>query len=261
MQPNDGHSSPRVDLKAIDLLDKANEFAWTLKILSFMLFLDSVLCFATGYNLWTYPWVQFQWLTMLGKIIVIVLSYAVMASAVVPLADACVGWVTVQIYYTLPTLIFSKDESRRRWRNKVTPYELLEHADMNRDNYALARYKEYESAIDKIYSEKFQLGRAAFRTLFFLVANLAVSTPDHPVTIFEARAFVSTKAYVVCYLGVALVLFYLCCHSWFRYSKASGWVEYAPLYRELEKKREEELERHRKLTQGMYSGRKFDDDE
>lgn len=261
MQSNDGHNSPRIDLKAIDLLDKANEFAWTLKILSFMLFLDSVLCFATGFNLWTYPWAQFQWLTMLGKIIVVVLSYAIIASAVVPLADACVGWVTVQIYYSLPYFLFAKKEQREPPRHYVRPYQLLEHADTNQDDYALARYKEHESTVDRAISERFQLGRAAFRTLFFLILNLVVSSPEHPSTIFEARTFVSAEAYVVCYLGAGLLLFYLCCLSWFRYSKASGWVEYAPLYRELEKKREEERERHRKLTRGMYSGRKFSDDE
>jgi hypothetical protein len=143
----------------------------------------------------------------------------------------------------------------------VRSYQLLEHADIKQDNYALARYKEYESTLDRANSENFQLGRAAFRTLFFLVFNLVVSTPEHPATVFEARVFIPTEAYVVCYLGVALVLFYLCCHSWFRYSKASGWVEYAPLYQEIEKKREEERERQRKLTRGMYSGRKFSDDD
>jgi hypothetical protein len=146
-------------------------------------------------------------------------------------------------------------------RNHVRSYQLLEHADIKQDNYALARYKEYESTLDRANSENFQLGRAAFRTLFFLVFNLVVSTPEHPATVFEARVFIPTEAYVVCYLGVALVLFYLCCHSWFRYSKASGWVEYAPLYQEIEKKREEERERQRKLTRGMYSGRKFSDDD
>jgi hypothetical protein len=106
MQSNDIHNSPRIDLKAIDLLDKANEFAWTLKRLSFMLFLDSVLCFATGFNLWTYPWTQFQWLTMLGKIIVVVLSYAIIASAVVPLVDAFFGSVIKEIYILLPYSFF-----------------------------------------------------------------------------------------------------------------------------------------------------------
>lgn len=249
LSTNNKDASKTLDIKALSLLEKANEFQWTIQILSVALFVDSTLCVFAGKNILTYPWEKFQWPRMLGAIIVTALAYSVLASLVLPVAEALVGQFIRTIYYSFLSSLFSDSDSYKRHKNKVYFWELHEHADESQSTYALARYKEWEASAKKINDEIFQLGRISFRALALLLANIYYSTAEHPSTIFTLATHVNSDAFIVFISFAILILFGLGCRSWCRSGFPTNWVTYAPLYNQIEEKRRAELERQRELSE------------
>jgi hypothetical protein len=248
---NNKDTPKSLDLKALSLLEKANEFQWTVQILSVALFIDSTLCVLTGKNILTYPWEQFQWPRMLGSIIVAALAYSVLASLLLPLAEACVGQIIRIIYYHYLSSFFFDSDSYKRSKNQVYYWELQEHADENQSGYALARYKEWEASAKKSNEEIFTLGRISFRALALLLANIYYSTSEHPSTIFTLAGHLNFDAFIVSIVSAVLILFGLGCRAWCRPGYPTNWVSYAPLYNQIEEKRRIELERQRELAEQL----------
>ena len=186
---------------------------------------------------------------MLGAAVVTALAYSVLASLVLPVAEAFIGQIARIVYYQFLSPFIPDNDSYKRPKDKVFSWELQKHADNTQSSYALARYKEWETSARKSNEDTFELGRMAFRALVLLLVNIYLSSPGHPSTIFTLANLISSDAFTASLICAALVLFGLVCRSWCRPRFSTNWVTYAPLYNQIEEKRRAELERMRELSE------------
>lgn len=236
------------DTTALGLLEKVGQFQWMLQILSAALFLDCVLMVTQRQNLLSYPWESLSWSASIGALIVGGVAYSILIAAVLPVLGTLTAQLVRTAYIYLPWLHVNIERAYRRERNQVWSWELLEYADRLQSDYILARYKEYEDVARRADAEASRLGQAAFNTMLLLILNAYLSDAAASSTIFRVTDFVDIDTFVVGLVLSIGALACLSCISWCRIFRPSGWISYAPLYNEIEKKREEERRRMRDLS-------------
>lgn len=236
------------DFAFLGLLEKVSQFQWMLKILSAALFLDCALMIAKRRNLLTYPWEELSWSASIGALIVGGVAYSILIAAVLPFLGNLTALLVRTAYIYIPGLSSNNYDEYRRHRHAVTPWELLEHADRLQSDYILAKYTHYQEIASRAKTEASRLGQESFNALFLLILNCYLTSAGVKPTLWQLTDLVDIDTYVVGLLLAIATLVWLACISWCRIFSPSGWITYAPLYDEIERKRDDERRRMRDLA-------------
>jgi len=236
------------DFAILGLLEKAGQFQWMLKILTAALFLDCALMVTKGENILSYPWENLSWSASIGALIVGGVVFSLLIAAVLPVLGGAAAWLVRTAYIYIPLLRPHSDTDYRRGRHQVMPGELLEHADRLQSDYILAKYREHEENARRARAESGRLGQESFNTLLFLLMNLYLTSTTVQSTIWRLTRGLEADLFAVSMLLMTVALMSLACISWCGIFRNDDWITYAPLYDQIEKKREEERRRMRDLA-------------
>lgn len=236
------------DFALLGLLEKVSQFQWMLKLLSGALFLDCALMIAKRQNLLSYPWEDLSWSASIGPLIVGAVAYSMLIAAVLPVLGYFTAKMVRTAYIYLPVLHRNNDDEYRRDRHAVRPWELLEHADRLQSDYILSKYAHYSEIVTQAEAEASRLGKESFNALFLLILNCYLANAIAQSTIWQLTESVDTDTQAFGLLIAIGTLASLACISWCRIFAPSGWITYAPLYDEIERKREDERRRMRDLV-------------
>jgi len=233
------------DLSGLALIERASEFKWMAQLITFALFLDCSLMVAREKNLLSFPWGQTAWSSEIGAIITTFAIFSLTLSAVIPLIEIFLVWITFQINIFLIPYIRTEDRHRESSYGYVSTWELRRTADEEKCNYLLAKCKEAEQSSEKSIDETNRMGSIVFKFLCILTMNLYISSDAVPSTINVLTKNVKpdnfTAMVAICYL----VLGWFCIKTWTMDRYPSTKVFYEPLYR---KQRDERARREGKTN-------------
>lgn len=222
------------------LIEKAQELRWTLQLAAAVLFADLVLAWRTGKGIAHWSAETDVLLANSGFLLVSALGFGVLMSIVMPLVAEFfrqVGW-WLLIEMPLPDWMRVQQDYRRPV-GAVLPGELRAYACRNNDRALLEMVSAHEEKRRKSIAEQLTAGQITFavlvlgivdffpRLLGFEASTLLIEVP---ATFGPVGTHALVLAFVLGLLGLRL--------AWYTASPPS-WIDYPPLYEELEKKRRE----------------------
>jgi hypothetical protein len=241
MDSNANQPKPTLS-SGLSLIEKAQELRWTLQLATAVLFADLVLVWRTGKGLAHWSIQADVLLANSGFVLVSILFFGILMSIVIPLAAEffrSVGW---WLLTSIPWPSWMQtDRDYSRPVGGVSPSELRDYAYKNDDRFLLDIVAAHKDKEKKSISENLAAGQIVFGVLALGLANYFPSVLGiHAVTLLrEVPATFNSVGELA--IAVAFLLALLAIKTtWFSID-ALDWIEYPPLYGEIESARRERL--------------------
>jgi hypothetical protein len=231
-------------IQVLSLIEKASEFQWMLQMISFALFVDSVMVLAGKSNFLNWPWRDFNWTSQISAVVIACIVFIASMACLIPILEGIFSWVIRLAYIYSPFFTIKADDYRRS-DGMVRAYELQDQADEEQSDYLLAKVKEVEEKRKNANEEARKLGSIAFKTATLLFVNLFLigseslqTTPQYFLTFIQPDK--SFTIIIANFIGLGA----LCVTSWCRDYYPSTWIRYVPLYQKIvqEKERKKQYE-------------------
>ena len=222
-----------LDTRALGLLERAGEFQWMLTMSAVILYVDCGLMLIKKKNLVTFDWTTFSWTEQIGTLVVAGLLFSILISSILPFLESVIASIARWMYFEWLWIHFRSRDKWERPNNMVTYGELKDYADRKESNYILAKCKEWEERWQKNQAEAHRLGVTVFRALFFLIAEIYVSSSDALSAIDMLSPYVSDAALFLSKFAAIGILFWSACLAWCRETQPYPWISFAPLYDEI----------------------------
>lgn len=225
----------------LSLIEKAQELRWTLQLATAVLFADLILAWRTGTGIVHWSIQADHLLANSGFLLVSVLGYGVLMSIVMPLAAEIfrqLGW---QLLIAIPwPRWMQKERDYSRPRGGVLPSELREYAYKAEDRTLLDIVAAHQEREQKSISENLAAGQMVFS---FLVLGLFNYFPGiigiRAVTLLNEVPTTFGQVGELAIVGALLIAILAMKAMWFSV-EPMRWIDYPPLYEELEKARREQ---------------------
>jgi len=222
----------------LSLIEKAQELRWTLQLATAVLFADLVLAWRTGKGVAHWSVQTDQLFANSGLLLVSVLGFGILMSIVMPLVAELfrqLGW---QLLIAIPWPRWMQNErDDRRPAGGVLPSELRNHAYKKNDRALLDIVTAHQEREKKSIAKNLAAGQMAFSVLtlgvfdyFPRLLNIQAVTLLNEIPVIFGR---TAELALVAALMLALAAIKV---SWFSV-EALKWIDYPPLYDELEKVR------------------------
>lgn len=232
----------KISLSAgLSLIEKAQELRWTIELATAVLFADLVLAWRTGQGIVHWSIQADQLLANTGFVLVSVLAYGVLKSAVVPLAAEFFRnllWLLL-VSFPWPQWLRTKRDNSRPVGG-VLPSELQDYAYKKNDPALLAIYSAHQKKKTAEVANELSAGQSVFGVLTLGFANYFPSWLGvNGITLL--REFSTTFTSVsesalwiaLCFGLVAIKM------TWFSPSELD-WIHYPPLYEEIQRRRRQQ---------------------
>ena len=222
------------------VIEKAGDISLVAQILALALFLETLLLVFKHKSLLTFAWHDVNWSAEVGEIIVSGLMYALVLSVVLPLIEVIMT--VVCTWYPLQKILetYEEKDAQRRPRGCVRDYELKEKADAEQSTYLLEKYNQAVQRAQNVERRIKNLGTGALRVMAMLGLNIYFSTPEVTSTVMRARTVWPANNVDFAIAVLFIVLFWMCVRSWRRPPFPDVWINYQPLFEEIERKHQEQ---------------------
>jgi hypothetical protein len=190
-------------------------------------------------RLLTFPWQDVNWSAEVGEIIVAGLMYALLLSVVLPLIE-----IVMTIFFNWYPIQKFLDNYEDKYANGrpsgcVRDYELQAKADEEQSAYLLEKCSQARQRVQDIERRITNVGTGALRVMVTLGLNIYVSTPEVMSTVMRSKTIWPANNVDLALALLFIVLLGQCVRSWRRDPYPSVWVNYPPLYDEIERERKE----------------------
>lgn len=227
----------------LSLIEKAQELRWTLQLATAVLFADLVLVWRTGKGVAHWSIQADLLLSNSGFLLVSILGFGILMSIVVPLAAELfrrMGW---QLLISIPWPNWMQTErDYRRPVGGVRPSELRDYAYKKDDRTLLDIVTAHQEKEQKTIAENLSAGQMVFGVLALGLADYfpgilgihaATLLREIPATFNSVGELAMAVAFLMALVAIKA--------TWFSMD-ALDWIDYPPLYEEIERARREQRE-------------------
>lgn len=240
MDSNSNQPKPSLQ-SSLSLIEKAQELRWTLQLATAVLFADLLLAWRTGTGILHWSIQTDHLLANSGFLLVSVLGYGVLMSVVIPLIGESVRRLVWDLLIAIPWPRWMQNErDYRRPVGGVLPSELKKYAYQKDDRALLDIVASHQELERKSIVESLAAGQIVFSVLLVGFLNyfpglLGIQAPtllnEMKATFGHAGEFAIAGALICGFLAMKVM--------WFSV-EPMRWIDYPPLYEELEKARKEQ---------------------
>ncbi|ASJ24279.1 hypothetical protein [Laribacter hongkongensis] len=240
MDSGSNQSKPSLP-SGLSLIEKAQELKWTLQLATAVLFADLLLAWRTGTGIVHWTIQVDHLLANSGFLLVSVLAYGVLMSIIIPLAGEFVRQLAWDLLIAIPWPRWMQNErDDRRPVGTVLPSELKNHAYQKGDRTLLDIVASHQDLERKSIIESLAAGQIVFSVLVIGFFNYFPGLLGiHAVTLLNEVEATFDRAGEFAIAGALLLGLLAMKAMWFSV-KSLRWIDYPPLYEELEKARREQ---------------------
>lgn len=224
----------------LSLIEKAQELRWTLQLGTAILFADLVLVWRTGMGIAHWSIQADHLLENSGFLLVSILGYGVLMSVVMPLTGEFIRRLVWELLIVIPWPRWLQTErDYRRPAGCVLPSELLDYAYQKDDRALLDivvahREREKKSIVESLAAGQMVFSVLALGFLNYFPGMLGV----HAMTLLNQVPTTFGRVGELAIFGALLIGILAIKAMWFSVEPMT-WIDYPPLYDDLEKARRE----------------------
>lgn len=243
MNPSSNQPKPSLP-PGLSLIEKAQELRWTLQLATAVLFADLVLVWRTGNGVAHWSIQADLLLANSGFVLVAVLAFGILMSVVMPLAAELfrqLGW-QLLIGIPWPSWMQQTERDYRRPAGCVLPGELRDYAYKKDDHALLDIVTAHQERERKTIAENISAGQMVFAVLALGLTDYfpglfgihsATLLREIPATFNSVGELAMAVAFLMALVAIKA--------TWFS-KDALNWIDYPPLYDEIERARRERPE-------------------
>ncbi|EOI7345666.1 hypothetical protein OZ811_000489 [Yersinia enterocolitica] len=228
MHENDKRNINNVTTTMLQGLNYLWEWRWSLKAISFVLFIDSVLIFFNGNGFLSISLNPFDLFGKAGFWVVAIVSCSLIFSIFLP---ALFWSIQLAIISFAPKLI--NPEIKAQKCGYVSSSELRDYAIINHNEFLLKICDEYDRLHLKVKEERREIANLLASVLFLCVVNYFISSPQYLSLIENLIGFLGVWGKTI--IGLTVLIFSAMLYSlWFVEWPDDG-IKYPPLWNEKNK--------------------------
>jgi uncharacterized membrane protein (DUF485 family) len=242
MADNDSNkdgANPAPELNVFSLIEKASEFQWMISVTTFALFVESALLIVKKKNFLTFSWKDVVLSDEVGHIIVGAIIFTICMSTIISVIEGIFNSLALQIELIMSPYIVQP--SRSVPVGSVSTRQLRRRADEEQSDYLLSKCITAEELSKKNIKNSIKLGSRVFKFVVMLSTNLWISSESNSSSIHILTQFLGQDYYRMLICIVYMISAWICYKSWTVDYYPTVWVEYVPLYKEIEKKKKEPM--------------------